>query len=89
MHQYQYQILDNGQIKILGLPYESKLVEIPRENRFRQLYSYKLSEIDINRVREYLKIARNTEDKIVKDGLFKSAVISYIKCFARPREGVI
>ena len=83
---HQYQILDNGQIKILGLPYESKLVEIPRENRFRQLYSYKLSEIDINRVREYLNIAQNTEDKIIKDGLFKSAVISYIKCFA-PSKG--
>lgn len=86
MYQYQHQILDDGQIKILGLPYESKLVEIPRMDRFRQLYSYKLSEIDINRVREYLNIARNTEDKIIKDGLFKSAVVTYMKCFA-PSKG--
>lgn len=86
MYQYQHQILDDGQIKILGLPYESKLVEIPRMDRFRQLYSYKLSEIDINRVREYLNIARNAEDKIIKDGLFKSAVVTYMKCFA-PSKG--
>ncbi|HMN33757.1 MAG TPA: hypothetical protein PKA54_10335 [Chitinophagaceae bacterium] len=66
---------------IVGLPYKTKYVEVPREKRFERLYSYILIKIDLKKATEYLDISIQTEDTTIKEGLFKIALILYIKCF--------
>lgn len=84
---YQYEIGSDGVVHIIDLPFKTKYVEVPREDRFRKLYSYVLIKIDLTNALKYLKIAACTTDPIVKDGLFKIAVVLYIKCFSPTQHG--
>lgn len=66
---------------INGLPFATKYVEAPREKRFERLYSYVLIKIDLENALKYLEISLQTDDMIIKEGMFRIALILYIKCF--------
>ncbi len=87
MH-YQYSLDEkSGKINIIGMPFLTKFVEVPREKRFERLYSYVLIKIDLLNAIKYLEIALNTEDTIIKEGMFRIALILYIKCFNNSGRG--
>ena len=82
MYHYQYEFdKETGRIYIIGLPYTTKFVEVPREKRFERLYSYGLIKIDLVNALNYIGISLQTDDMIIKEGLFRIALILYIKCF--------
>ena len=82
MYHYQYSFnKETGRICIIGLPFATKFVEVPREKRFERLYSYVLIKIDLRNAMKYLEISLQTDDMIIKEGMFRIALILYIKCF--------
>ncbi len=84
---FDYMIDEQGYIKILGLPYKTRYVEIPREKNLRKLYSYILIDIDLEYVMKYLEICKQSDSPVVKEGLFKMAVVQYAKCFSPSKRG--
>lgn len=82
MYRYQYSFdKETGRICIIGLPFATKFVEVPREKRFERLYSYVLIKIDLVNAIKYLEISIQTNDMTIKEGMFRIALILYIKCF--------
>ena len=55
-YDYKYEIDESGVVVLKGLPFKSRYVEIPREKRFRALYSYALIDIDLYYAVEYLQL---------------------------------
>lgn len=85
---YQYYYDENtNKIHILGLPFKTKYVEVPRENRFNKLYSYVLIKMDLLNAIRYLNVSLHTEESIIKEGMFRSALILYMKCFSNSKSG--
>jgi len=84
---YNYEIDDQGHIRLLGMPYKARYVELPREDRFRKVYSYVLIDIDLEHAIGYLEMCKQSDSPIVKEGLFKMAVVQYAKCFSPPKHG--
>lgn len=79
---YQYEFdNDSRRIYITGLPFTTKYVEVPREKRFERLYSYGLIKMDLVNALRYLEISLQTDNLIVKEGMFRIALVLYIKCF--------
>lgn len=86
-YRYQFEIDENGNIKIIGMPFQTKYVELPRTERYRKIYSHTLSDIDLKRAMDYLERAVQKKDLIIREGLFKMAVITYAKCFLPSKNG--
>lgn len=78
---------ETGEIRIVGLPFKSRLVEVPRNPKFNKLSSYLLIEMDLYNAKNYLNIALNTDDPVIKEGMFKIALVSYFKCFTNSKSG--
>jgi len=82
LYRYQYSFdKETRKMFITGLPFVTKYVEVPREKRFERLYSYGLIKIDLLNAIKYLEISLQTDDMTVKEGMFRIALILYIKCF--------
>ncbi|CQR52533.1 hypothetical protein [Paenibacillus riograndensis] len=82
LFRYQYDLNEETRkMYITGLPFETKYVEVPREKRFERLYSYNLIKIDLLSAISYLDISLQTTDMTIKEGMFRIALILYIKCF--------
>lgn len=82
MYRYQYSFdKETGRMCVTGLPFKTKYVEVPREKRFERLYSYGLIKIDLINAMKYLEISLQTADVTIKEGLFRIALVLYIKCF--------
>ena len=84
---YNYEIDDQGYIRILHMPYKTRYVELPREDRFRKLYSYVLIDIDFEHTIGYLEACKQSSSPIIKEGLFKMAVVQYAKCYSPAKHG--
>ena len=78
---------ESGILKAENLCFNSKCVEVPREDKFRGLYSHILIKIDLENAITYLERAIVEDDYSIKDGLFRIAVISYAKCFSASKRG--
>lgn len=76
-----------GQLRAIELSCNSKCVEVPREDRFKGLYSHILIKIDLKDALRYLERASKELDYDIRDGLFRMAVISYAKCFSPSKRG--
>lgn len=82
LFRYQYILNEETRkIYITGFPFETRYVEVPREKRFERLYSYNLIKIDLLKAISYLDISLQTIDMTIKEGMFRIALILYIKCF--------
>lgn len=82
LYRYQYEFNEETRkMYITGFSFETKYVEVPREKRFERLYSYGLIKIDLLRAMSYLEISLQTTDMTIKEGMFRIALILYIKCF--------
>ena len=82
VYNYQYYLeKETRKIYITGLPFATKYVEVPREKRFERLYSYSLIKIDLLNAIKYTDISLHTYDRTIKEGMFRIALILYIKCF--------
>jgi len=87
-YRYQYNFDEQtGKISITGLPFKTKFVEVPREKRFERLYSYGLIKIDLLNAIRYLGISLQTTDMAIKEGMFRIALVLYIKCFNNSGRG--
>ena len=86
-YKYIFNIDEDGLIHITDLPFKTRYVEVPREERFRKLYSYVLIRIDLITAMKYLEVATTTTDPIIREGLFRIAVVLYAKCYSPAKHG--
>ena len=87
-YRYQYNFDEQtGKISITGLPFKTKFVEVPREKRFERLYSYGLIKIDLLNAIKYLGISLQTTDMAIKEGMFRIALVLYVKCINNSGRG--
>ena len=84
---FEYAINESGMVTLTGLPFKNRFVEVPREERFRQLYSYVLIDIDISYALEFLNRCILTYTDIDRKCYFQMAVIQYAKCYSPARNG--
>lgn len=71
-----------GIIRIPGFPDDDLLYEVPRINKFKNLYDNVLHLNDLNRALCYLDcMVFNNDKHYINEGLFNAAIISYFKCF--------
>jgi hypothetical protein len=84
---FEYAINESGMVTLTGLPFKNRFVEVPREERFRQLYSYVLIDVDISYALEFLNRCILTYTDIDRKCYFQMAVIEYAKCYSPARNG--
>ncbi|MBQ7669094.1 MAG: hypothetical protein IJS45_00025 [Clostridia bacterium] len=86
-YEYKYEINEFGVIILNDLPYKNRFVEVPRENRFRMLYSYALIDIDLHYAINYLELCNKATRDIERQCFFRMAVIQYAKCYSPSKNG--
>lgn len=85
---YEFSVEKNtGKMKIDNLPEGVRVLYVPRDNKDDRCISYILHEEDLLYCIFYLDKALKTEDTIIKEALFESALIRYIKCFTSSKSG--
>ena len=86
-YNYDYEINESGMIVLKGLPFKSRYVEVPREDRFRTLYSFVLIDIDLYYAINWLELCSKTANDIERQCFFRMAVINYAKCYSPSNKG--
>ena len=81
-YKFDYDINESGMLILKGLAFRNRYVEVPREDRFRKLYSYILIDIDLSYALEFLVRCINMYDDIDRICYFQMAVIKYSKCYS-------
>lgn len=86
-YNYEFEINDSGMIILKGLSFKNRYVEVPREDRFRTLYSYVLIDIDLCYALQYLDLCVQAKSDIKRQCFFRMAVIQYAKCYSPSKNG--
>lgn len=87
IYDYKYDVNEFGVVVLKDLPFENRYVEVPREEQFRQLYSYVLIDIDLFYAIRFLELCSETDNDIERQCFFRMAVIQYAKCFSPSKKG--
>ena len=86
-YDYSYEVNEAGIIVLKDLPFMNRYVEVPREERFRILYSYVLIDIDLYYAISFLNYCNKTRNDLERQCFFRMAVIQYAKCYSPSKNG--
>lgn len=81
---------EKHKISLLNTP-DTRLLQYTNENKskeygFEKLFAYILHRDDLKKVFEYTVIYENNKDQSIKEAVFNTAMVTFIRCFTKGKE---
>lgn len=81
---------ENHKVSLLNMP-DTRLLQYTNENKskeygFEKLFAYILHRDDLKKVFEYTVIYENNKEQSIKEAVFNTAMVTFIRCFTKGKE---
>jgi len=81
---------ENHKVSLLNMP-DTRLLQYKNENKskeygFEKLFAYILHRNDLKKVFEYTVIYENNIEQSIKEAVFNTAMVTFIRCFTKGKE---